>query len=81
MEWANVPCRIIRYSSWHRRDENREHHLLLRLARLGAAPWGGVTLGHVAGQATNVVLEEFVLIFQLVMIRFHCVDAFRQSLQ
>lgn len=80
MEWANVPCRIIRCSSRHRRDKNREHHLLLRLARLGAAPWG-VTLGHVAGQATDVVLEEFVLIFQLVMIRFHCVDAFRQSLQ
>ena len=54
--------------------------LLLRLARLGAAPWG-VTLGHVAGQATDVVLEEFVLVFQFVMVCFHCVDAFRQSLQ
>ena len=54
--------------------------LFLRLARLGAA-LRGVALGHVAGQSTNVVLQEFVLVLQFIVVIFYGVDPFRQCLK
>lgn len=54
--------------------------LFLRLARLGAA-FRGVALGHVAGQSTNVVLQEFVLVLQFIVVIFYGVDPFRQCLK
>jgi len=53
--------------------------LFLRFPRFGTA--GHFTLGHVAGQATDVVLENLVLVFQLVVIRLDGVNALGESLK
>jgi hypothetical protein len=54
--------------------------LLPRPFRLGAGARANISLTHGLGQATNVVLEESILAFQLIMIFFDFVDAFGERL-
>lgn len=53
--------------------------LLLRLASLVAA--SHLTLGHVACQTTNVVLQDLVVFLELVVVRLDRVDAFGEGLE
>lgn len=53
--------------------------LLLSFPSFGAA--GHLTLGHVASQTTNVILQDLILIFQLVMVRLDSIDTFGESLK
>lgn len=53
--------------------------LLLRLASLVAARH--FTLGHVASQTTDVVLQDLVVLFELVVVRLDRVDAFGEGLE
>jgi hypothetical protein len=53
--------------------------LFLRFPSLGTA--SHFALGHVAGQATDVVLENLVLVFQLVVIRLDRVNALGEGLE
>lgn len=53
--------------------------LLLRLAGLVAA--SHFTLGHVASQTTNVVLQDLVVFLELVVVRLDRVDAFGEGLK
>jgi len=38
-------------------------------------------LGHVAGETTDVVLEDLVLVFQLIVVGLDCINAFGESLE
>lgn len=57
-----------------KRDSNRPANLsqpgtrklFLGLARLGTA--GHFALGHIAGEATDVVLQDFVFVFELIVV-------------
>lgn len=53
--------------------------LLLRFASFGAA--SHFALGHVAGETTDVVLQNLVLVFQLVVVRLDRVNAFGEGLE
>lgn len=53
--------------------------LLLRLASLVAA--SHFTLGHVASQTTDVVLQDLIVFLELVVVRLDRVDAFGEGLE
>jgi hypothetical protein len=38
-------------------------------------------LGHIAGKTTDVVLEDLVLVFQLIVVGLDCVNAFGEGLE
>ena len=63
----------------HFSDTRGARELFLGLARLGAA--SHFALGHVAGEAANVVLQDLVLVLQLVVIRLDGVNAFGEGLE
>jgi hypothetical protein len=65
------------------RDRRGGGRLLLRFFPFGGSTGGGgdLTLGHGASETANVVLEEFIFAFQLVVIRLDFVDAFCEGLQ
>ena len=49
-----------------------------RLPRLGTA--SHFALGHVAGEATDIVLQDLVLVLELVVVRLDGVNAFGEGL-
>lgn len=53
--------------------------LFLSFPSLGAA--SHLTLGHVASQTTDVILQDLVLVFQFVMVRLDRVNTFGESLE